>query len=931
MADVSKTVEIIFSTTLADSGSALQSLGSGIESFADKAQAAVAPLNKLADVVKVTDTAIVALGLAIGVKAVEAAGRFNQSMTEIGTLFNGTKDQVSTLSQEVIAYASTSTQSYDSITGAVYNAISAGVDYTKSVQFLSEVEKLAVAGKGDLNATTLALVGTMNAYGASTDQASKYADYLMKTVQIGQTELPQLAQSLSQVTSTAAAAGIGFDQVAAAVAALTAYGIPTEQAMTSLKAAIGNIITPSKEATDLAAKLGISFGATALQSKGLAGVLQEVQTATGGNIEQIATLFGSMEALKGVTALSSDQSGIYAKALDAMKNSAGTTDAAFRAMQGTFDNVAQSVKNGIDTMMIALGQPLQDEFFELSQAIKNLFGGLTIGINEGTFDPVFETLGVISDRLVAFMNQIAANLPEALEMIDFTKFNSSLINLADSLGGMFDGVDLSTPEGLADAIQTVVDSIANLINTGAGIAQTWGDAIDAMIPLIQEFANMDQATATTSGRVLGFGDILNTILPAIGAVGSAMEALGLAAETVGGIQLTKFVTGMSSLPEIVGKAGFAIGTFIGVLGQAGLVGAAGAAGYAVGTVLSNGIDYVVGKLTGGSSLGSLIYDLVHGNEDLAESAPKASTAVKQVGDAASEAASPMTDFKNNLKEAEAQAEATGITVGGKLVSEMIAAAQAAGEAATKAEFLAKAQAAIKEPTEANVKLMNEAARVYKDTATSTDNLATASAVIRAEYEKLHPQASQVNDKLKTSAGVMEELASKTNLTNKELIDLAKLAKEAEVKLEQIASNERIKNMEMTMKLNIANVEANARIAQAAIESIVGTFEADTKLIADLLGQLGDGFSEADKVRIDLANEANKRINELHDAQMKLIQAQVEYMSAKTAAMASGNPVVTIQAGGLQPHLEAFMWEILKQIQVKMAYDGGDMLVGGCSL
>lgn len=933
MADVAKTVEIIFSTTLADGGSALQTLGGGLEDFSRKAQEAVAPLNKLADVVKLTDTAIVALGVAFGGAALQAAGEFNGQVAEIGTLFGGTSEQVNQFRQDILDYASDSTQSIESINGAIYSAISAGVNYADSIEFVSQVEKLAVAGQADLESTTLALVSAMNAYGASAGEAAHFSDVLMQTVLIGQTTMPELAASFSQVTSTAAAAGVSFEDLNAAVAALTAYGVKTPEAMTAIKAAISNIIDPSKEAREAAASLGIQFDANALSSKGLAGVFQEVYEKTNGNIAIITQLFGSMEALKAVTALGSDASGIYAKALEAVANSAGTVDKAFAALEANWNNQLTKMTNSLDIFMITVGTKLNEdgEFAKILGALQEVFKALTFSINAGAFDEVFDTFQVIADRLTAFFQNLAKNLPAALEQVDFSKFNSALLNLADSLGGMFDGIDLSTPEGLADAIQLVVDAIANLINMGAGIAEVWGDAIDGMLPVIQAFADMDQATATSSGKVLGFGDVLNAILPGLASVGSAIQAMGLAAETAGAISFTKFVTGASSLPELLSKIAYGTGTVIGLLGQAGLVGAAGSAGYAVGTVLGGAIDYVVGKLTGGNTLGTWIYELVHGSEDLNATVPVVTKNVTEMADATTAAATPMEEFDASLKAANAAAEATGVTVGGKLVSDLLRSAEAAGEAATKADFLAKAQAAIKEPTEANIAAMNAAAKSYQDTADATGKAAEAAGVVRAEYEKLHPAATAVNDKLKTSAGVMEELASKTDLTNKELLELAKLAKDAEVKLEQIASNERIKNMEMTMKLNIAEVEANAKIAQAAIESIAQTFEADTKLISDLLGQLGDGFSQADKIRIDMATQANERINELHEAQMALIAAQVEYMAAKTAALASGNPIVTIQAGGLQPHLEAFMWEILSQIQIKMAQDGGDLLVGGGGL
>lgn len=157
------------------------------------------------------------------------------------------------------------------------------------------------------------------------------------------------------------------------------------------------------------------------------------------------------------------------------------------------------------------------------------------------------------------------------------------------------------------------------------------------------------------------------------------------------------------------------------------------------------------------------------------------------------------------------------------------------------------------------------------------------------------------------------------------------ANKYELELLKIASNEKIKVIESRFKLDIAEVEANAKIATAIIDGISQTYAADVGLIGDLMNQVTDGYSFADRTRIAIVNASNDRVAELHNGQMALIAAQVAYMRAKTSAVSQGNPLVTIQADGLKPHLEAFMWEILGAIQVKMAYDGADMLVGGCSL
>ena len=51
------------------------------------------------------------------------------------------------------------------------------------------------------------------------------------------------------------------------------------------------------------------------------------------------------------------------------------------------------------------------------------------------------------------------------------------------------------------------------------------------------------------------------------------------------------------------------------------------------------------------------------------------------------------------------------------------------------------------------------------------------------------------------------------------------------------------------------------------------------------------------------------------------------MKAQTNALNSGQGLITISGDGLKPHLEAFMWEILQTIQVKVNADGLKMLLG----
>ena len=97
-----------------------------------------------------------------------------------------------------------------------------------------------------------------------------------------------------------------------------------------------NVIKPSSDAAKMAAALGLDFSTAALQSTGFAGFLEDVKKATGGNTEQMAKLFGSVEALNTVLTLTSDQgSALMNKTLDEMASNTTALDDAYEKMSNT--------------------------------------------------------------------------------------------------------------------------------------------------------------------------------------------------------------------------------------------------------------------------------------------------------------------------------------------------------------------------------------------------------------------------------------------------------------------------------------------------------------------------------------------------------------------------------------------------------------------
>lgn len=177
--------------------------------------------------------------------------------------------------------------------------------------------------------------------------------------------------------------------------------------------------------------------------------------------------------------------------------------------------------------------------------------------------------------------------------------------------------------------------------------------------------------------------------------------------------------------------------------------------------------------------------------------------------------------------------------------------------------------------------------------------------------------------------------AKENATEiKKQADEVKKAEEAASKLalelEKLASNERIKTLEFKAEIDVARIQADAEKVTAAFQSINTGIESTGDVLKSMFGlfdKLGNLDSTAYRAVFDQIDKENVLREKSFQLQEKLTQAQIDNLNAQTKALASGDAIIKIDGAGLQPHLEAFMWEILKSIQTRANRDGMAFLLG----
>jgi hypothetical protein len=127
-------------------------------------------------------------------------------------------------------------------------------------------------------------------------------------------------------------------------ATITAQGVAPETAITGLNQALVSILKPTSEATNLSRQLGIDFSEAGLRSKGLAGFLEQVSTATGGSASKLTTLFGSVDALKAILPLLSGDMQKFVENILKQDQAAGVASKAFNEMSATLEGALKMAK-----------------------------------------------------------------------------------------------------------------------------------------------------------------------------------------------------------------------------------------------------------------------------------------------------------------------------------------------------------------------------------------------------------------------------------------------------------------------------------------------------------------------------------------------------------------------------------------------------------
>ncbi|MDR5867304.1 phage tail tape measure protein [Halomonas koreensis] len=929
MADLEKTVAIIFE--------GVDRMGAGVDSSTRKLDSLTAAVRNasqpMADATLAAfkfEGALLAGGAAAAAFAVKLAGDFDAQFREIATLIDQPIEALGDFRAEIQAYGRDSTQSLGQINQSVYSAISAGIDYADSLDAVRQAERLAIAGKADLDQSLTVLVSSLNAYGVGMEEAERFSDLLFQTVRSGQTTLPELGNSLAAVTGLAATAGVSFDELLAAVATLTATGSGTAEAITQVRGAISNILKPTSQARDMAAELGLEFNASALESKGFAQFMRDVGEATGGSTEQMSLLFGDVEALNGSLTLTGLGAEKFAETIGAMGDSAGATETAFEKMRGTVENGSQSIRNALEAAFVGVGTPLLDEFGGIQEAIAAIFNAIGVSVDGGQLEAFVDQLESMFQGMEQTLRDVAQNLPEALEEADFSGFFEGIEAIQRAVSNLFDGADLTSADGLVSVIETLGLGFRALSEYVGGAIEGIGPFLEQLAELTGWFLELDPAVFAAAGTIGGLSIVINTLATAALATTGAVRGLaGSGGVVAKGTPILKGMVSVLTGPLGLVAAAGAVGTAVFKAGEQMLeanraIDESRRAHAELAQAVEDGRlvwDYAVDDYVAAAEAQETLQDRVNASQqalaDWVRSLGDTSTEAERQAQAIRSSAAQYTDWEQVVDEAWKSSES--------FREEQEATTKSLRSMLEAIGPVEDAWKAVGEGVYENVTNIGELEAAYDKVRLAFDE----GLISQAQFDELTSYYETMKSGAETGEQAQQQVADAALQSEEAILKARDAVLEQELALEELASNERIKRMEFSAEIQTAQIEADVRRVEAVFESLNTSITSTGDTLSSLYGTLGsENLSRLQELDLEkVLDDENRRREEAFRLQQRLTEAQIEQMRAKTEALRRGDGLIKIDSTGLEPALDMLLWEVLEKVQLRANAEGAEFLLG----
>lgn len=463
-----------------------------------------------------------------GTLALRSAGDFETAMNRVQALSGATGEELEAL-RDLGKQLGRETQfSATQAADAMGFLAMAGFEANETLQALPGTLQLAASAQIELATAADIVSNVLSGYRLEISDLARVNDVLVKTFTSTNTNLEQLGEAMQYAGPIAAAAGIRFEEAAAAIGLMGNAGIQGTMAGTSLRGALARILNPTSEVTSAMQAAGLSMTDAEGKIRPLVDIIRD--------LEPHADDAGLMMQLFGQ------------RAGPAMAALVGMGSEALSSLTAELDSSAGTAA----TISAAQMQGLNGSLKELRSA----FEGLQIAIAEsGLIDFVTDVVKGLAD----WTRRMAETNPETLRLMTAIGMFTAVVGPAVLIVGKL----ISAFGAFLPVVSLVSKVLVAFAAPGAGPVAL---VIGAVTALIVAWRNWDKIVDFVSSMVTGVTSWLKDKL------GKVLDWVGGKVQAVTGFFRDMYdkVVGNSYVPDMVDGIEHEFGRLPGVMVQPAL-------------------------------------------------------------------------------------------------------------------------------------------------------------------------------------------------------------------------------------------------------------------------------------------------------------------------------------------------------------------------
>ena len=405
-----------------------------------------------------------------------SVGKFaevDKTMTLTNQTMGNTADEAQLLNKAMEEAASNSVFGMNDAANASLNFARAGLDATEAANALAPAMNLAAGEGGDLDTVSAGLVGTINGFGDSFENAEHYADVFANACNNSALDVNSLSDSMSIAAPIFNAAGYSVEDAALYMGVMANAGIDANTAATSLKTGMARLVKPAKEGAEWMDKLGINVTNADGSMKDSVTIQQELHDAfsTLSDSEQIAAasaIFGKNQMSNWLALINTAPEDV--SSLSSALETEGTTAEMADAMMGGFGGSIEKLKSSVDVLMTSLGGLIAQYLTPVIEKV------------QGAVDAFMSLDDETKEHIIKIAGIVAAVGPVLIIIGKVVKGIGSIISVASGL--------IAAISAISAPVLIVIGVITALIAIGVALYKHWDDIKEGAKQLGEVFSKV---------------------------------------------------------------------------------------------------------------------------------------------------------------------------------------------------------------------------------------------------------------------------------------------------------------------------------------------------------------------------------------------------------------------------------------------------------